>query len=480
MELAELDATAQAELVRHGDVSPIELVDAAIERIERVNPQVNAVVIPLFDRARRDGARSGPFTGVPIVLKDIQPSAGDPMHAGMQLLRDLNWVEDHDAYIVAKLKAAGFMVIGKANLPELEGGITTEPAVYGPTRNPWNLDHSVGGSSGGPAAAVASGMVPVAHGTDSGGSIRIPASECGLVGLKPSRGRVSAGPDLGDVGGGGSFCPHVLTTSVRDTAAVLDAVAGWMPGDPYTAPTPARTFASEVDIEPVPLRIGLWTGEGAAGLPTHPDCVSAAESTARLLEGIGHHVEVSRPAGVEVGSTTIWVGAGSLFAWYLDEWSRRTGKAIGPGDVEPLTWGLAEAGRLATAVQLVERLAERDRLTRTVAAWWAGGFDLLLTPTISVPPPKLGECIPGPDNPLEKFQPIVEAVVRFTAQFNQTGQPAISLPMAWNADGLPIGVQLVAAYGREDLLLQVAGQLERAQPWRDRRPPIHAAVTRTT
>jgi amidase len=475
-DLGRLDATAQAKLVRDGELSPVELVDAAIDRIERVNPVVNAVVIPLFEKAR-DVASSerlgdGPFRGVPIVLKDIQPSAGDPMHAGMRLLRNLGWVEDHDANIVAKLKSAGFVVVGKANMPELECGITTEPEVYGPTRNPWHLDHSVGGSSGGPAAAVASGMVPVAHGTDSGGSIRIPSSECGLVGLKPSRGRISLGPDLGDLGGAGMFCPHVLTRSVRDTASVLDAVAGWMPGDPYTALAPSRPFAAEVGAAPGRLRIGLWTGEGAHGLPTHPDCVAAAEDAGRLLEELGHDVDVSRPDRVEVGSSNIWVGAASLFAWYLDHWSERTGHKITAEDVEPLTWSLAEAGRHATAAQLTQLLADRDQFARAIASWWADGHDLLLTPTIAVPPPRLGECVPGPTRPYEDFQPIVEAVVRFTSQFNFSGQPAISLPLSWNRAGLPIGVQLVAAYGREDVLLRVAAQLEEARPWADKVPPV--------
>jgi amidase len=476
-EIAHLDACGQADLVRTGVVKPVELVEAAIQRIERVNGSVNAVVIPLYDKAfeiANGRPTNAPFAGVPIVLKDIQASKGDPMHAGMRMLRDLGWVEDHDAFLVSKLKAAGFVIVGKANLPELECGITTEPEAYGPTCNPWNLMHSVGGSSGGSAAAVASGMVPIAHGTDSGGSIRIPASECGLVGLKPSRGRVSLGPDLGDLGGGGTFCPYVLTKSVRDAATVLDLVSGWMPGDPYTAPPPPAPFAALTRAESSGLRIGIWVGEGAAGLPTHPECITAAQQAGRLLEDLGHHVEPSHPAAVEVGSSNIWVAAASLFAWYRKYWSTRTGREIGPADVEPLTWSFMELGQTISALQLTEFLADRDQFARAVASWWADGFDLLLTPTIAVPPPLLGECVPGEHNPLENFQPIVEAIVRFTAQFNFTGQPAISVPLYWSETGLPIGVQLVGAYGREDLLLQVAAQLEHAEPWLGRTPSVYA------
>ena len=478
-DLAQLDAVSQAALVRAGELTAFELVDAAIERIQRVNPQINAIITPLYEKARAEAASPdlpvGAFRGVPIALKDIQPSAGDPMHAGMRLLRDLGWTAGHDAYVVTKLRAAGFVIVGRTNLPELEAGLSTEPEAYGPTRNPWNPEHSTGGSSGGSAAAVASGMLPVAHGTDSGGSIRVPASMCGLVGLKPSRGRVSVGPDFGDVFGAGVFCPNVLTRSIRDTAAVLDVVAGPMPGDPYTAPPPARPFAEEVGVDPGRLRIGFWTGTPGGTPAVHSDCVAAAEETARLLESLGHEVEDSHPQALEVNWEHMWTGVNAFFAWYLEHWGRLTGKSIGPEDVEPLTWATAEAGRTISADQYIQSLYERDQLSRQVVSWWADdGHDLLLTPTIGTPPPRIGECVPGPDNPLEAFQPLVESIVRFTPVFNKTGQPAISLPLTWNESGLPIGVQLVASYGREDVLVRVASQLERVRPWAERRPPVWA------
>src|SRR5215475_1488395 len=249
-ELAHLDATAQAELVRRGDVTPVTLVDAAIARIEKLNPTLNAVITPLFEKARAQAASpnlpSGPFRGVPLVLKDlIAHSAGDPYHAGMRFLRDLAWVEPNDTNLVARFRAAGFIIVGKTNTPELGTIPTAESVAHGATGNPWDPSRSTGGSSGGSAAAVASGMVPVAHGNDGGGSIRIPASECGLVGLKPSRGRISLGPEFGEVWGG-LAAEHVLTRSVRDTAAILDGVAGPLPGDPYTAPLPGRPFVTEV------------------------------------------------------------------------------------------------------------------------------------------------------------------------------------------------------------------------------------------
>src|SRR5438067_3253581 len=274
--LARMDAAAQAELVRSGKASPTELVDEAIARIEKLNPELNAVIHPLFDKARRQAAGdlpNGPFRGVPMVLKDLTcHSAGDPFHEGMRFLRDLGWTETEDQHLAAKFRAAGFVFVGKTNTPELGILPACEPDAYGATRNPWNTAHSTGGSSGGSAAAVASGMVPVGHANDGGGSIRIPASECGLVGLKPTRGRTSLGPEYGDLMGG-LVHEHVVTRSVRDTAAILDAVHGPMPGDPYAAPSPARPFLDEVDADPGRLRVGLMTSSSASEV--HPDCVTA-------------------------------------------------------------------------------------------------------------------------------------------------------------------------------------------------------------
>src|SRR5947207_3602120 len=301
-ELAFLDATAQADLVRRGKASATELVDAAISRIERVNGELNAVIMPLFDKARALAASrelpDGPFRGVPFLVKDIFcHTAGDPYHGGMKLLRRLGWTEKADTHLGQKFRAAGLVFVGRTNVPELGSLPTTEPDAYGPTRNPWDTARSSGGSSGGAAAAVAAGLVPAAHANDGGGSIRIPASECGLVGLKPSRGRVSFGPDLGEPIAGLAH-EGVVTRSVRDTAALLDILAGYEPGDPHTAPPPLRPYAQEVGTDPGKLRIGILVRLPGETAPTHPDCRAAAESAARLLESLGHTVEPSHPAAL--------------------------------------------------------------------------------------------------------------------------------------------------------------------------------------
>jgi amidase len=478
-DLALLDATAQAELVRDGEVTPSELTEAAITRIEKLNPEINAVIHPLFDKARAQAANpalpDGPFRGVPLLLKDLAcHSAGDPMYEGMRFLRDVGWVEREDTYLAAKFRAAGFVFVGKTNTPELGILPTTEPQAYGPTRNPWDTGRSTGGSSGGSAAAVASGMVAAAHANDGGGSIRIPASECGLVGLKPSRGRVSLGPEFGDVMAG-LVAELVVTRSVRDTAAILEAVAGPMPGDPYAAPTRERAFTDEPGADPGRLRIGVLTAAPGAMVETHPDCVAAAWGAGHLLDSLGHLVEHSDFKALDSPeyTTHFLTNWASGMAWNLDYWARRTGRPIGPDDVEPLTWALAEMGRSYSAADYLSSREWLQANGREVAAWWEQGFDILLTPTIAEPPPPLGSFDSPPDNPLHGIFRAA-SLVPFTPPFNVTGQPAISLPLHWNDAGLPIGVQLVAAYGREDVLIRVAAQLEAAQPWGDRRPPVSA------
>jgi amidase len=476
-DLAFLDATAQAELVRSGDATPLELVDAAIARIEKVNPEINAVIHERFDRAR-DEARAvgdGPFSGVPIVIKDLDGSVADePAHWGNKLLRSVGWVDDYDAYVVARLRAAGFVIVGKTNTPELGLVPTTEPRAYGPTHNPWNTTRSPCGSSGGSAAAVASGMVPVAHAGDGGGSIRMPASACGLFGLKPTRGRVSLGPDQGEAWSG-LVVRHAVTRSVRDSAAVLDAIAGRMPGDPYSAAPPQRPFASEVDVDPEPLLIGLRTTTTLA--ETDPECVAAAEDAAALLESLGHTVERASPAALDEDVMSIFM---TIFATNvaadLDEIGRRAGREVTQVDVEPLTWMYADIGKATTGVQYTDAIAAMHAWTRRMATWWADdGYDLLLTPTMAEPPPVLGDLVVN--DPDELFDAAARSVplAAYAAPFNVTGQPAISVPLYfWAEANLPIGAQLVADYEREDLLLQVAGQLERARPWADRRPVVHA------
>lgn len=473
-EFVTLDATAQAELVRRGEVQPRELVEAAIARIERLNPQLNAVITPLFEKAHAQAVASplpnGPFRGVPLLLKDfLCETAGDPYYEGMRFLRDLQWRSATDSYLAAKFRAAGFIVVGKTNLPELAGPLPiTEPEAFGPTRNPWDLTRTPGGSSGGSAAAVASGMVPVAHGNDGTGSIRLPTSCCGLVGLKPSRGRISLGP--GRSGGLlGHIVEHVLTRTVRDSAAILDVTAGPMPGDLFVAPPPRRPYSQEIGADPGRLKVGLLIHDPILHLPIHPECIAAVANTGKLLESLGHSVEYSYPPQLEgptgLGRRYLGVISASTTAAALEAWSARTGRVIGPDDVEPLTWARAEEGRTYTAVQVH---AAAQRLVAgicRVPEWWAAGFDLLVTPTMTQLPLHIGEKTP---------EKLTAAFGFFTGPFSFTGQPAISLPLHWNRDGLPIGVQLIADYGREDLLFRVAWQLEEAQPWRDRWPPLHA------
>lgn len=473
-----LDATDQAELVRTGEASPLELVDAAIERIERVNPQLNAVIHERFDKARVEAAADipdGPFRGVPFVVKDLDGySAGDPYYGGTKFLRDHDYRPVRDSYLTEKFRAAGLITVGRTNTPELGLVPTAEPATYGPTRNPWDPERSTGGSSGGSAAAVASGMVAMGHAGDGGGSIRIPASECGLVGLKPSRGRHSLGPEVGE-SWGGLVARLAVTRTVRDTAALLDAIQGPMPGDPYTAPPPARPYVDELGADPGSLRIG-WRLEAPSlvGAP-HPDTVAAVQGAAALLESLGHRVDESSPDALDDPDFTgAFINAyNSWVARDLERLGDAVGTPVTADDVEPGTWFIAEAGREVNARQYLASIEYLHDFTRRVAGWWDGGYDLLLTATIPEPPPLLGQFTSTADDPFTALFRSAE-IVPFTAPFNTTGQPGISLPLHWNDDGLPIGIQLVAAYGREDLLIQVASQLEEAAPWKDRRPPIHA------
>jgi len=475
-----IDATEQARLVREGEASPAELVDEAIGRLEDLNPRVNSVIHPMLDEARElaDGELpDGPFRGVPFLVKDLSCyMAGAPVHEGMRVLRDAGHRADHDMWLTQRFREAGFVIMGRTNTPELGILPTTEPEAYGPTCNPWNLEHSTGGSSGGSAAAVAAGIVTAAHANDGGGSIRIPASHCGLVGLKPSRARVSLAPDFGDVMGG-LVIELALTRTVRDAAGILDAVHGPGPGDPYAAPPPSRPYREEVGADPGRLRIGLTTTPPGGQFESHPECVAAAQDAGRLLEQLGHHVELSHPAELDdpaqIANFLVRWTAG--VDWNLKYWSSAIGREIGPDDVEPCTWALAEQGRSHTAGDLLRAIEEAQRTTRRIASWWQDGFDLLLTPTCAEPPPRLGEFVSPPDNPAA---PLLRAIPfgTFTAGFNTTGQPAISLPLHETPEGLPVGIQLVAAYGREDLLLRTAAQLEEARPWAERRPRVHAGA----
>ncbi len=478
-DLERKDATAQAQLVRDGQASPSELIDAAIGRIEAVNGELNAVIHPLFEEAQRAAAGElpgGPFKGVPLLLKDlIAHSAGDPFHEGMRFLRDLDWKEADDTELVARFRRAGFVLCGRTNTPELGILPTTEPEAHGATRNPWDGGRSPGGSSGGSAAAVAAGMVPVAHANDGGGSIRIPASACGLVGLKPSRGRTTLGPEFGDLNCG-LVSEHVVCRSVRDSAAILDAVHGPLPGDPYAAPPPLRPYIEEVGGDPGKLRCGLRTAAPGGQFVTDPDCVAAAEGAARTLESLGHSVEESSPDAIDDPDyierfIARWLAG---IGFELDYWARKTGREVTEADVEASTWQMAQASRGFSGPDYLSALEYQQLVSRRAAEWWSGGFDLLVTPSMGEPPTRLGDFAPTPGEPLSPLMRSV-APAGFTAFWNSTGQPAISLPLHWTGEGLPIGVQLVAAYGREDLLIAVAAQLEEASPWEDRVPPTFAA-----
>jgi amidase len=478
-ELSSVDAVGQAELVRRGSVSALELVEAAIARIEAVNPVLNALVTPLYEKARREAMSvdpSLPLAGVPYVLKDhFTASACDPLSEGTRVLKDLRWAPDHDSHYVTKMRAAGCVLIGKTNLSEFALRATTEPAAWGPCRNPWDTTRSPGGSSGGSGAAVAAGMVPIGHATDAGGSIRIPAGLNGAVGLKPSRGRISQGPDFGDVWANGAWCLGAITRSVRDAAAALDAVSGYMPGDPYTAPPPQAPYLNEVGVLPGRLRVG-FLARAAEGFPAiDAEVADGVKATAALLEELGHDVVEAHPDDLDRQMDDALTGfmgiAGSGVGWILNYWSKAIGRTIRQNDVEPATWAMMSLGEHFTGRAFLDAVESTAAFTRRIVAWW-NEFDLLLTPTTAVPAFELGAL--DADDPVEGLRRSSAVTGGFTVPFNITGQPAVSLPLHWTSAGLPAGMQFVAAYGREDLLIRVASQLEAARPWTDRKPPLRA------
>ncbi|MFW2333808.1 amidase [Ilumatobacter sp.] len=466
-----MDATMQAELVAAGEVTPRELVDAAIERIERLDDPINAVVVRWFEHAQavaNGELPDGPFRGVPFLLKDLYAHyEGQVLTNGNVALRDAQPVSSDDTTLVSRFRAAGLVTLGRTNSPELGSVPVTEPVAYGPTRNPWDTDRTPGGSSGGAAAAVAAGMVPIAHASDGGGSIRIPASCCGLVGLKTSQGRITLGPHRTESGLSVELC---VSRSVRDTARLLDAVHGPGVGDAVIAPAPARPYADEVDAEPGRLRIGLLDHHPRGGA-LHDDCVEGVRGAASLLESLGHDVDAGFPAPLADESFTprfmsIWA---TMMLAGLDVYADAIGRPLTEEEVEPVNWAQAQFASGMSAIDYANSLAAVAEYRRATQQWWADGWDLLLTPTLAEPPVRVGELDPTPDDPVAGMRRAAEWVP-FTPPFNTTGQPAINVPLHWNADGLPIGVQLVAAYGREDVLIQVASQLEAASPWAGRRP----------
>lgn len=482
------DATELAARVARGEVSPGELVETAISAIERVNPELNAVVHRMYEQAYSVATSAlppGPFRGVPMVVKDFDGFvAGEPFTASCRFLD--GYVPDHDSEAIARLRRAGLVFVAKTNCPELAIFGTTEPRWRGPTRSPWNTQRSTGGSSGGSAALVAARAVPLGHGGDGGGSLRIPGSHCGLVGFKATRGRIPLGPDQGE-GWGGYVQWGVLTRSVRDAAAMIDVMAGPMPGDPYAAPPLTRPLAEETAIEPGRLRIAYYDGS-LLGKKLDPLNAAAVRETARQLEALGHDVEAARPeldrgALVRAFMTQIAVG----IAGEVDDFAKLTERAPRPEDFEPETWFLSQTGRAMRALDLLHGRDAVQAAGRAMGAFHER-FDLLLTATTATPPPRIGEvrlsaaelvglaalrrlpAAPVLRTVLDTLGPGFLERTPNTQLFNQTGQPAVSLPLHQTPDGLPIGVQLSAAMGREDLLTRVAAQLESAHPWIARRP----------
>ncbi|MBP7565063.1 MAG: amidase [Burkholderiaceae bacterium] len=477
------DALALADLVRRGEATASEVLEAAIARIEARNPALNAVVTPLFDPARAavaQGVPTGPLCGVPFLVKELVSSvAGTATTSGSRLYAGN--VATHDSEAIARLRRAGLVIAGKTNTPEFGLSPTTESQLYGITRNPWDLSLSPGGSSGGSAAAVAAGMVPMAHATDGGGSIRIPASACGLFGLKPTRARVTAGPEGGE-GLSGLACQHVVSRSVRDSAALLDVIAGAMPGDPYSATPPAGRFLDATRRAPGRLRIA-FSAVAPNGVPVDAACVAAVHDAAHLCESLGHHVEEAAP---DYDASAVALGFQTVFACNtLANIARVTGGApAGDGLVEPLTRALAERGRAVDAARFILTLQGLQRQSRRVAAFFER-FDLWLTPTLAQTPRPIGWF--GIDSEdVEAWLGKLEAYLPFTYLFNVTGQPAASVPLYWmeraalpevhaagaGAQPVPIGVQFAARYADEATLFSLAAQLEQARPWFDRRPRV--------
>ncbi len=463
------DATGLADLVRRKEVTPGELLETAVALVEERNPAINAVVFldpELGRRAIDSGLPEGPFTGVPFLLKDLyQPCAGLPMSNGCRLWD--GYVPDYDSEMVARYKCAGLVIFGRTASPEFGLTTTTESRVHGKTRNPWNLEHTSGGSSGGASAAVASGILPLANASDGGGSIRIPATCTGLFGMKPTRGRTPAGPDAGE-GWAGMSTVHCVSRSVRDSARLLDATAGPDLGAPYWAVPPQRPFAeAAARANPGKLRIGLQT-EAFNGIPVHPDCVEAATKAAALCRSLGHEVEEAQVTFEReplARSTNTIIGA-NIRATVLDR-AAQLGRDYTEDDIELVTQRMVERSAEAGADDYARAVRGIHTAGRQVARFFEE-YDVLITPTMATPPLELGRL--SLDRAAEGYIEDVMKTIGFTSLFNATGNPAMSVPLHWNEGGLPIGVQFAGRYGDEATLYGLAAQLETAQPWKDRRP----------
>jgi amidase len=468
-------AIEQAAAVRSGEVSARELVDAAYEQIERLNGELNAFVTLCQERAvsEADAVQKGddrPLAGIPIAIKDLGPlTEGVRTTFGTRLLGD--WVPDHDSALVRRLRQAGAIVVGKTNTPELGLLPTTEPERFGPAHNPWDRSRTTGGSSGGSACAVASGMVPLGHANDGGGSIRIPAACCGLVGLKPSRGRVSMGPDFAELVGGIGI-DGVVSHTVVDTALALDIISGYETGDPYWAPDPSAPFIEALDRSPGKLRIA-WTAEAPNRAPVDSECEAATRSAAGSLESLGHEVSEAAPDWADDNYVPYFL---AIWAAGCAAQLTEIGGLIGGLDlskVEDLSRELYEEGRRLSAADLIVTLDYLRDLARRIVAFW-DDYDVLVTPTLAQLPQELGWLQPEPGEPAMRMLEKSGEFTPFTPALNLTGQPAISLPLGMSEDGLPIGVQLIGKPAGEELLLSLSAQLEEAIPWKDRRPELAA------
>ena len=474
---ASFDGLGLAELVARKEVTPDELAAAALEAVAKLNPTINAVLgtLPAQSAAAiRAGLPAGPFAGVPFLIKEIVLHAkGVRCEMGSKLAQ--GFVPDADTELMTRFRRAGLVLIGTTQTPEFGYNPTTEPRAFGPVHNPWDLGRSAGGSSGGSGAAVAAGIVPVAHANDGGGSIRIPASCNGLVGLKPSRDRVPSGPDYGDLLCG-LACEFVLTRSVRDAAAMLDAVAGPDVGAPSHPVPPAQPYREEIARPPGRLRIA-WTATPASGAKVDPECEKAVHETVRLLESLGHTLIEDRPrfdwnAFLE-NVHVIWT---AFAVTSIDFAMAASGRKPGPDNLEAVTLACYEDGKRYSAADLINAMAHGNAVSRQVGAFFER-VDALITPTIARPPAPLGEVNQDRKGMTAKeWTHQVFSYVPFTPLFNTTGQPAISLPLHWSASGLPIGVQFAGRFGDEATLLRLAAQLEQARPWAQRRPTTHAAT----
>ena len=471
-EFAFVDAIDLATLVRTKQVKPLELVDAVITRIERLNPSLNAVVTPMYEQARRRAQEpfpEGPLSGVPFLLKDfLAEYAGVRMTEGSRFLQD--FVPDEDSELVKRIKRAGLITVAKTNTPALACGPTTEPELFGAAHNPWDLNRTTGGSSGGAAASVSAGIVSIAHGNDAGGSIRIPASCCGVFGLKPTRGRNPLGPFFGDIFSG-FVAEHVLTRTVRESAAFLDAASGPDIGDPYPTLPPDRPFLQEIGAHPGRLRIA-YSGKTALGTPLDPDCSAALQDAVALCSELGHEVVEDSPDfdGEELWQGFVKVGAAG-FAWVVDDWARRIGRTPTESDFESFVWAYTMRDRQISAPEYLMIIQDLQKISREIARFHQK-YDIWLTPTLGQPPVNLGHFIfTEGDDPIEMRRRMAE-FSPFTFITNSSGQPSASIPLYWNDKGLPIGVHLAARYGDEATILRLSSQLEEARPWKDKRPPV--------